>query len=76
MSEDSIASYEIGHRATREIKIREGEIIPTTIEEWRWFMAGPVSPRDLDTVRFWLTGADEKAPPVQTLNPEKGCCSE
>lgn len=71
--DDGFASYTIGIAALREISVRKGEVPPVNGTEDRWLLEGPVNhPRDLETVRDWLSGDGEKTPPAETLSVEKG----
>lgn len=57
MSEDynptlnSERSYALWLACAREIKIRAGQIAPSTPEEQRWAAEGPREPSELDSVR-------------------------
>lgn len=75
--DDGLASYTIGRAAEREIGVRRRlpgyEPSPYRPHEARWAQEGPVQhPRDLDTVRLWLTGDGETTPPAEALNDQKG----
>jgi hypothetical protein len=72
MSEDSVASYDIGHLAKREMLVRCAKAPPVNGREDRWLLEGPRDWSDLDTVREGLPGDDTKTPPVETRESEIG----
>lgn len=51
MNDDGAKSYALGHAAIREIKIRKGEIFPSTPTEFRWAEEGPVDNDKLEILK-------------------------